>query len=66
MLGGLCPSDVALVLRHCLERASVLFSNVMVLPFVASFISWSAARARALYLVIFSKDLSEYATSGLG
>ncbi|KAK9123189.1 hypothetical protein Sjap_012791 [Stephania japonica] len=25
MLGGLCPSDVALVLRHCPGRASVLF-----------------------------------------
>ncbi|KAK9123267.1 hypothetical protein Sjap_012869 [Stephania japonica] len=65
MLGGMCPSDAALVLRHCPERASVLFSNAMVLPLAASFISRSAARAKALYSVIISEDLSEYATSRL-
>ncbi|KAK9109781.1 hypothetical protein Sjap_017841 [Stephania japonica] len=65
MLGGLCPSDAALVLRHCPKRASVLFSNAIVLPLATSFISQSAIRAMSLYLVIFSEDLSEYATSGL-
>ncbi|KAK9108830.1 hypothetical protein Sjap_016890 [Stephania japonica] len=66
MLGGLCPSDAVLVLRHYPERAIVFFSNAMVLPLAAFFISRSAARARALYSVIISEDLSEYATSGLG
>ncbi|KAK9137797.1 hypothetical protein Sjap_008391 [Stephania japonica] len=31
MLGGLCPSDVALVLRHCPGRASVLFLYAVIL-----------------------------------
>ncbi|KAK9085845.1 hypothetical protein Sjap_026256 [Stephania japonica] len=30
MLGGLCPSDVALVLRYCPGRASVLFPYAVI------------------------------------
>ncbi|KAK9130082.1 hypothetical protein Sjap_010569 [Stephania japonica] len=45
---------------------SVISCDVVIAHLVANYrISQSAARARALYLVISSEDLSEYATSGL-
>ncbi|KAK9144259.1 hypothetical protein Sjap_004162 [Stephania japonica] len=60
MLRGMCPSDAVLVLRHYPERASVLFSNAMVLPLAASFIDHierSAVGARVLAYETFCELL---------